>query len=392
MRSGFWIRTLIGLAIGAFFVWLSARDWPVDQLTGAVTYDQGHLVVGNAVVPPDGPPASGGPQIGADRGTGSPVGGWLFDLSWVLPYLLILAIIHWLRVIRWMPLLDPIVKVDFKTHNRIGAVGFMAMFLFPLRLGELVRPYLIKKATGKTRMSEVLATVVVERVADGLMVSLMLFAVLAFLPDAGAGVSTELTLGALAALGVFAGATVLLAGARWQHDLTIRVIRGTIGRVSGRVADKIIDILEAFLGGLKLMPSARSFVWFLFLTAVYWIVNGLGTWMMARAFYLPIDLLGAYAMMCCVVVGMMIPNGPGNVGTFWYFLVIPLPLYGISAGNTQAIAFGITVWLFQLVQQTAFGAWYILRGEVSLSRVMEATRESEDSLAQGEPESEDSAS
>ncbi len=384
MRTGFWIRTLIGLLIGAFFIWLSAREWPVDQLTGAVSYQEGHLVVGDAVVPSDGATHGTPSTLSADRAEGAR-GGWVFDLWWVLPYLLSLTVIHFIRVIRWKPLLDPIVELDFKTHNRVGAVGFMAMFLFPLRLGELVRPYLVKRstvATGrKVRMSPVLATVAVERVADGLMVSLMLFAVLLFLPSADSGVSTELTVGAAGALGIFVAATALLAGARWQHDRTVAFIRATAGRVSRKLADKIIDILDAFVGGLKLMPSTGAFVGFLALTAVYWIINGLGTWFMAQAFYLPVDMLGAYAMMCCVVVGMMIPNSPGNVGSFWYFLVVPLPLYGVSTGNIQAVAFGITVWLFQLLQQTAFGMWFILRGDVSMSRLMEATREDEDSLS-----------
>jgi len=386
MRTGFWIRTLIGLAIGAFFIWLSARDWPMDQLTGAVSISEGHLVVGDAVVPQDGAngAASGASTMSADGSSGAR-GGWVFDLWWILPYMLSLTVIHFLRVIRWKPLLDPIIELDFKTHNRIGAVGFMAMFLFPLRLGELVRPYLVKKGSGKkVRMSPVLATVAVERIADGLMVSLMLFAVLAFLPSANGEVSTELTIGALGALGIFVAATVLLVGARWQHDRTVAFIRGTAGRVSTKVADKIIDILDAFIGGLKLMPSTGAFVWFLVLTATYWVINGVATWMMAKAFYLPVDMLGAYAMMCCVVVGMMIPNSPGNVGSFWYFLVVPLPLYGVSTGNTQAVAFGITVWFFQLIQQTAFGAWFIIRGDVSMARLMEATQESEDSLSDGE--------
>ena len=370
MRTGLWIRTLVGLAIGAFFVWLSARDWPMDQLTGAVAIVDGHLVVGKGAlnIPSEG--------VGALVGRGR---GWVMDLTWIIPYLLSLTAIHFLRVIRWRPLLDPIVKLDFKTHNRVGAVGFMAMFLFPLRLGELVRPYLVKRSTGRTvRMSPVLATVAVERVADGLMVSLMLFAVLAFLPDAHGSVSTELTLGALGALGIFVVATILLAGARWQHARTVAFINATAGRVSGKLSAKIIDILDAFVGGLRLMPSTKSFLWFVFLTAVYWVINGVGTWMMARAFYLPVDMLGAYAMMCCVVVGMMIPNSPGNVGSFWYFLVVPLPLYGVSTGDIQAVSFGIAVWLFQLIQQTVFGAWFIIRGEVSMSRLIEATKDHSD--------------
>ncbi len=376
-------RTLLGLAIGAFFVWLSARDWPMDKLSGALHVEAGHLLVGDAHLPTTSSAApavlSATPPSATVAASGD---GWLLDLTWVLPYLLVLTLVHVLRVIRWKPLLDPIVELDLKTHNRIGAVGFMAMFLFPLRLGELVRPYLVKReAPGRTRMSEVLATVVVERVMDGLMVSLLLFLVLPWLPAEDLSAQNNLRLGGFAALAVFLGASLVLAGAVWQRQLTTRLIRATAGRLSPRIASKINDLLDAFLRGLRALPSARAFVAFTALTALYWGINGLGVYFMALAFYLPVDLLGAYAMMACVVVGMMIPNSPGNVGSFWYFLLVPLGLYGISTGSTQAIAFGLTVWFFQLVQQTAFGLWYVATGQVSFSRVLAATHETEDSLS-----------
>jgi len=356
------LKLLIGLLIGAFFVWLSAKDWPLSELSGDTTLSGSLLTVGPVAT------------------------GWSLDLLWLLPYFGILCLIHVLRVIRWKPLLDPIVKLDFATHNRIGAVGFMAMFLFPLRLGELVRPHLVKHATQHTdtpvRRSEVLATVVVERVVDGLVVSLMLFGVLFLLPGEGPAAS-RLALGAYAALAVFAGAALLLIGARWQNALTRRFVALTAGLVSKRLAAGIDRILGDFLRGLSSLSSAGPFVLFVALTLLYWMLNGLGVWCMLQAFAIPIDMVGAYAMMACVVVGMMIPNSPGNVGSFWYFLCLPVPLYGLSDALPRVIAFGIAVWLMQLIQQSLFGLWFIARKQITWRGVMEATHE-ETALAAAE--------
>lgn len=364
------IKTLIGIGIGVFFIWLSARNWPFHQLLGSVSFTEGHLVVGGGFVPHDA----------AESQALLSAAGWSMELVWLLPYLGVLIAIHVLRVVRYKPLLDPIAKLSFKEHNRIGAVGFMAMFLFPLRLGELVRPYLVKKGSQGVRMSEVLATVVVERVVDGLIVALVLFGILSLLPHTDPDVATKLQVGAAVALAIFAGATLLLAGARWQHARTRRFVQLTAGLVSKRLASFIDHILEAFLRGLRRLPNARAFTLFVVLTLVYWAINGVGVWFMARAFHLPVDMVGSYAMMACVVVGMMIPNSPGNVGSFWYFLLLPILLYGVSHESTQAIAFGLAVWLMQLIQQTAFGAWFILRRQVSWKGVVEATYEDEESL------------
>ncbi|MGM0577592.1 MAG: lysylphosphatidylglycerol synthase transmembrane domain-containing protein [Myxococcota bacterium] len=370
-------RTLLGLAIGAFFVWLSAHDWPMGRLAGEVSIADGHVVIGDVETGALTAAWDAGDREAVDAAT---AGGWTMEMWWLLPYLAVLVLIHVLRVVRWKPLLDPIVDLDLRTHNRVGAVGFMAMFLMPLRLGELVRPYLVKRATGGTRMTAVLSTVVVERIADGLTVSLVLFAVLSALPASEPTTAATLRVGAFGALALFLGVTVLLAGARWQHERTVRLVELTVGRVAPGFARRIVDLLDAFLQGLRALPSRRDFGVFLLLTFAYWGLNGLGVWFMARAFYLPVDLLGAYAMMACVVVGMMIPNSPGNVGSFWYFLLLPLPLYGVAAGSTQAIAFGIMVWLLQLVQQGAFGAWYVIRGDVAWRRVVEATHEDTSTL------------
>ena len=296
---------------------------------------------------------------------------------------MILSLIHVLRVVRWKPLLDPIVELDWQTHNRIGAVGFMAMFLFPLRLGELVRPYLVKQQTGgQAKMRQVLATVVVERVADGLMVSLLLVGVLAFLPQTSPETQQYMLIGAGASLAVFIGTSFFLIISAWQKERALGLIDNTFGLVSKGLAEKLKGLIEGFLYGLRATPDRRGLILFAFLTVVYWLLNGIGVWTMVKAFYLPVDLIGAYAMMACVVCGMMIPNSPGNVGSFWYFLLVPASLYGIAEGSVQAIAFGIMVWVLQLLQQTAFGAYFIVTKKVSMSRVLEATQESEDTLTQ----------
>ncbi len=365
MRSN-WFKFTLGLAIGVFFVWLSARDWDFERLSGAVSISDGQLLVGLAE-----------PLRGTLDATAiNALPGWGFDLAWLLPFLAILVAIHALRVVRWKPLIDPIAPLSLAEHNRIGAVGFMAMFLFPLRLGELVRPFLVKRATRNVRMTELLASVVVERVIDGLVVSLALFALIATTTD-GDHRALELELGAWIALLIFASATVLLALARWQRVLMQRLVAVTVGLVSQRVARAVLKLVEAFLRGLASLPDARAFTRFILLTCIYWGLNGLGVWCMIKAFHLPVDIAGAYTMMACVVVGMMIPNSPGNAGTFWYFLLLPLPLYGIDMAGPQVAAMGLVVWLMQLLQQSLFGLWFVARGRISWSRVVEATHEDE---------------
>jgi uncharacterized protein (TIRG00374 family) len=226
------------------------------------------------------------------------------------------------------------------------------------------------------RMSEGLATIVVERIVDGLMVSLLLFVVLFLMPTTSDSYA-EIRVGAYAALAIFLGGIVVLAFLYWKRERAIDIIFALVGRVSKAFAHKLTDLLRAFLKGLAVLPDWRNFAWFCLYTAVYWGINGVGLWVFARGFGLSIPLVAAYAMMSCVVVGMMIPNSPGNVGTFWYFLLLPLELYGVGASAVQATVYGLAVYMMQLLQQGLFGAWFLAVGKVSAHEVLVGTHADE---------------
>ena len=319
----------LGLIVGALFVWLAAQEWPLHRLfADGVSLDGRHLRSGTT---------------------------WSFDLAYLAPYFAILIAIHFLRVIRWHPLLKPLGDVDLRTLNRISGVGFMYLFVLPLRLGELARPWLLQRATG-IPMTASLATIVVERVVDGLIVSLLLFGVLFFLPSHDAAAFSQIRIGAYAALGLFTVALAVLAAMALKPQATTRLLSAIGTPISKRLTNAALGLLKTFFDGLAALPNRRYFLDFLGWSLLYWALNGYGYYVLALGFKgLHVPLLAAYAMMCCVVVGMMLPNPPANVGIYWYFLLQPLTLYGVSTGDPTATLFGLVAWAGQLIQQGLFG-------------------------------------
>ncbi len=339
-RNGVWLRWLAGLAIGALFVWWSARSWPLDTLLrGRLSLDRN---------------SSGDLALILRDGSGPAT--WSLALWAIAAYGLVLVVIHWLRVMRWRPMLAPFGGASLRVCNRVGAVGFMAVFLLPLRLGELVRPLLLARNT-EIAFGTGLSTIAVERVLDGLVVSLALFLVLLQVPQSQLARFPEVQVGAFVALAVFAGALILLGATALARQATIALLRGVIGRVSGGLAERIIGLVTTFVDGLTVLRSPLAIAQFLLLTVAYWGINGVGVWLMARGFGLDVPLSAGYAMMCTVVVGMMIPNSPGNVGSFWTFLLLPAGLWGVHGDAPAAVVFGLAVWLMQTVQVSLFGAW-----------------------------------
>jgi len=353
------LKWLVSALIAAVFVLLAARDWPLDKImcSGVELSDGALLCVAQA-----------------EDGTREV--SWSLRPLWLLAAFLVLAAVHFLRVVRWEPLLSPIAKFDFKTLNRVGAISFLSLFVFPLRLGELARPYLIAR-TGRLRKSAALGTIAVERVMDGLMMALLLALVLFFLPRTNQETYTSLEAGAWIASAVFAAALAMLAVAWKNRDFAVKVVRLCVGWASPRLADKLSGMMGAFIDGLKAMPRRKDFFRFLWLTVVYWAINGFYFYFMGCAFGLEgtIDVAVAYAMMAAVAVGMMIPNSPANVGSFWYFLLLPMALYPKVEQTAAPMAFALAVWALMLAQYALFAGYYLVRGEESMKSLWSIQKE-----------------
>lgn len=339
-----WLRWVAGLAVGALFTWWSAKSWPLDALLGgtlSIGNDQhGHLALQSVH-------AKGG-QI------------WAVEISAIGIYALFLTVIHWLRVLRWKPLLEPYASVPLRALNRVGAVGFMAVFLLPLRLGELTRPLMLaRQGAGHkpVRFAAGLGTIALERVLDGLLVTGLLFVVLQEIHPLTLARFPQVQVGAWASLAVFTLALGGLVATLVAREFTLRWTRRIIGAVSQGLADKVIGLVTAFVDGLAVLKSPWHVVQFIGLTVVYWGVNGLGVWLFARGFGLQMPIVAAYAMMSCVVVGMMIPNAPANAGSFWTFLLLPAGLYGVDDQAPRTVAFALGLWFAQTVQVAVFGIW-----------------------------------
>lgn len=333
------LRWSLSLVIGIGFGYLALRDWPVDGLLDGFGFE------------------------GAVMGARS----WSLHLAWLPIYFLTLVSMHFFRVWRWKPLLKPLADVDFWTLNRVCSVGFLAMFVLPVRLGELVRPALISTETN-LRRSPALATIVVERTVDGVMVAGFLAIVLVFMPRDNSSSYTELMIATYLALTLFSGLVVALVLLFAFRRRVTAIMKTFMPRLSGRkVAGAVAGILDRFLQGLSIFPDARNFILFILGSLMYWGSNCLGLYLLALGFGLVIPFSGAVAMMATIVVGMMIPNPPGNVGTFWYFLLKPLELYGL-AGHPSALMFAMAVYGMQFLQLILFGGWFVLKGDVSFSR------------------------
>jgi len=284
--------------------------------------------------------------------------------AWVIPYVGILLLIHLCRTARWGALLASQERVRFRALNDAAAIGFMMLLILPFRLGEFARPFLIAQRSS-IRRSAAMTSVVLERIADGVFVALLLRGLL-FLVHGNATPIRLARYGANVMFAIFFGGFLFLLFAAWHHDRAVALVRGTLGRVSEALGERASGIVDSFVGALKQGHRPAELAAFLAWTVVYWGLNGFGMWVLMRAFPFQLTLLQSYVVMCLLVVGVMIPAAPGLVGTFQAAVKLGLSIFLPAAViNGPGLAYANVLWLCQTGQQIGLGLIFLSIDQLS---------------------------
>lgn len=285
---------------------------------------------------------------------------WWIPLAYGGSWLLTLV----LRAVRWYWLLRPLEPVSMRRVLTVSFIGFGALMLLPFRMGELVRPVLIRK-DGRISGWAATGSVAAERVLDGLylcillLVSMQLAQPLDPLPDrigelpVPTSVVPSATYTALTIF--FAGFVtmgVFYARRAWARRTTERVF----ARISPRLGAWLAERVERVADGLRFLPRLRYTGPFLAVTGIYWFVNAAGIWAVCRGAGLPITYTQACVVMGVLALGVLVPSAPGFFGAFQISVYAGLSMYcepDTVVGAGSAAVF----WIYVVqVLVTLFGA------------------------------------
>ncbi|MBE7450239.1 MAG: flippase-like domain-containing protein [Kofleriaceae bacterium] len=282
-------------------------------------------------------------------------------------YLGLLCLVHFCRAYRWNNLLAPLgVRLGLGRLMAVSSVGFMAILVVPARLGELVRPALIRKK-GHISASAALGTVAVERIIDGLVVSVAVFATFIALrgPDSPGWMMPT----AYVAFGLFTvcliGLVFALTWPAWTVSTFLRLTLLTT--LAPRLAARLDGKLHELIRGFAVLRDRKNLAAFLAWTLVYWIANGLSCWVLARGLGVNLSVTGAFAMMGLVAVGITLPNSPGMIGQYQWLTALGCSLeLGRAAITDGTVLFG-EVLAFAVILHGMQVVWYVGTGLLAVA-------------------------
>jgi uncharacterized protein (TIRG00374 family) len=283
------------------------------------------------------------------------------NYSWLLPSAACTLIGYVLRTVRWRVILSGAARAPLRTLFPVLIMGFATNNLLPGRLGEFWRAYLLSRKRN-VRKTFALASVIVERVFDGLTLIALLGLVSFIIQLPGWGRQIEL----LAALVFFAAALVLLVLLKSPAIIQVPIDR-ILGRFHGGVAAFMAERFDAFVDGLGPLRRPRILATASLLSIGVWIFEGASYILLSRGFNLNIpsslELPGLGLALVTVNLGIMVPSGPGYVGTQEFFGTSAL---GVVGANPQAaLALIVMSHAVQYVLVTGLGLAFFAREQLS---------------------------
>ncbi len=223
--------------------------------------------------------------------------------------------------------------------------GYFGNYVLPAKLGEIGRAVLYGKRSG-VPVSSVLATIVVERLLDAVMLISIFYLSILFLPlppDLPDWVPLSARLVGSCALIGLAGVWL---GMRWLPDtLQWR------GPLPGLV-HKVFGLLLAFREGLSVLReprrAAKATAW----TLSIWLLECVAFWVLLHAFGLDTLMTGAVAQVTASSFAIAAPSAPGGLGIHQWVTVLVLAPFGVPESTATAaslvVTFSVILWVVPL--------------------------------------------
>ena len=248
----------------------------------------------------------------------------------------------WLRALRWRWLFKKENSPSIPSLYRAELIGYFGNNVLPLRLGELLRSYIVGKENNLSK-SFVIGTVVLERLMDMLvLVSLALLLILIYPLEES--IRDYIIWGGIISLFTITISIIILS--------RIKVIKAN---------HKILIIIKQIVDGL-LSIRKEMVIPVIISSLLIWCIYWMDVFLLQRAFQF--NLSWAQVLMVLVIssVALSIPSAPGMIGTFHAavkYTMVDLFAFSANDGNS----FAILIHAYGYILLTSLGAYYFMKSQ-----------------------------
>jgi hypothetical protein len=239
---------------------------------------------------------------------------------WVMiPTFITYSFVMLSRAWRWDYIMKSQVPVKFSSSLIGLIIGYMTNNILPFRAGEFMRAVIVARRENKS-FSPVLASVVVERIFDGISVLLMLAVVLIWVkfPAEQAQLAQVLRKGGVGALVVAMGLMVVLYILYLYREPVVALTGKVLKPFGSKLQEFSTRELDKFSQGLTILGKPSRMIAVMLQSILVWVVNMAPIWLVAYGFGIRLSPIGTLLLLCLGGFSAAIPAAPGFWGVFHY--------------------------------------------------------------------------
>jgi uncharacterized protein (TIRG00374 family) len=236
---------------------------------------------------------------------------WEAHYWWLVPGVLVYFLGVVARTWRWHYLLRRIRPVSLARLFPVVVIGYMGNNIYPARAGEVIRAYVLRRREGIS-MGASLATIIVERIFDGVVMLLFVFIALPLTP-----MPDWLRLLVIASTLLFFGALAVFLVIAASPARSQALYNWAIDRLMpAALRPRVRGLADRFMTGLASLRSIED-VAMIFVTSLFiWLAETVKYWFVMHAFPFWVPFWVLMLMNGVVNLSTTLPSSPGYVGTF----------------------------------------------------------------------------
>ena len=248
---------------------------------------------------------------------------------WLVPVLAVFILSMGLRALAWMVLLQ------YKaTYGRVFLTlneGYLLNNVFPFRLGELGRAFLLSQATELSGFF-VLSTIVIERAYDLIIAASLLLATLPLVLGVEMGQTIPFTVFFIVVLGLI---TMFLL-ARNRQWIKSKLEDYSLARPVFK--ERILPRIDSILAGLGVLTRWDQFILSFFLMLLSWFFGAVQLYILTISFGVEVEFWWIGFVLGVAALGIALPSAPAGLGVYEVAVVGAFSLVGVPASQALAIA------------------------------------------------------
>ena len=281
--------------------------------------------------------------------------------GWLVLGVAVYFVAVWARAWRWRYLLRPLKPISTGRLFPVVCIGYAGNNIFPARAGELLRAVVLKRRE-EVAVSASLATIIVERVFDGVV---MLSFVFLNLPELAGLTASSGFVGSIRTVAIygtilFMGVLLVFLAAAMFPKKSEAVVELVINKlIPMRFREKLLGFARRFLGGLEALRSPRDVLMVFLTSVVIWLLETVKYWFVMHAFPFEVSFFALMLMNGIVNLATTIPSAPGYIGTFDAPGIAVLQTFGVD--KVIAAAYTLVLHAALWLPITALGLYYMAR-------------------------------